>query len=265
MGLRCCVGFWLVGVLAMVGAVVQQAWSPASVRAALFTVSNPAASKEVAQVAGTVFFVAQDREQGFELWKSDGTHAGTLLVRDINPGRRGSRPGYLTQVNRTLFFRAASAPGKAGLWMSDGSRAGTVLVKEFGGISPIHALAAVERTLYFFGRDDEHGFELWRSDGTGAGTVLVKDILPGHHGSGPSDDMDVLNVNGTLFFQADDGIHGVELWKSDGTEAGTVLVKDIPSRSKLVRRSSSWRVVRRSLATVTRRCGRAMGQRQERC
>ena len=34
-------------------------------------------------------------------------------------------------------------------------------------------------------------------------------------------------VNGTLFFAADDGVHGRELWKSDGTAAGTVLVKDI--------------------------------------
>ena len=34
-------------------------------------------------------------------------------------------------------------------------------------------------------------------------------------------------VNGTLFFRADDGSSGLELWKSDGTEAGTVRVKDI--------------------------------------
>ncbi|NIP52547.1 MAG: hypothetical protein GWN61_15505, partial [candidate division Zixibacteria bacterium] len=37
----------------------------------------------------------------------------------------------------------------------------------------------------------------------------------------------LINVNGTLFFAASDGIHGYELWKSDGTAAGTVMVKDI--------------------------------------
>ena len=63
-----------------------------------------------------------------------------------------------------------------------------------------------------------------RATGTAAGTGLVKDINPGTSGSYPGD---LTNVNGTLFFTADDGTHGHELWKSDGTAAGTVLVKDI--------------------------------------
>ena len=42
-----------------------------------------------------------------------------------------------------------------------------------------------------------------------------------------SDPSSLTGVGGTLFFTADDGIHGRELWKSDGTKAGTVLVKDI--------------------------------------
>src|SRR5437764_7940896 len=54
-------------------------------------------------------------------------------------------------------------------------------------------------------------------------TNLVKVINPtGTSFSGP-----LVNVNGTLFFSADDGVHGQELWKSDGTAAGTVLVSDI--------------------------------------
>ena len=53
---------------------------------------------------------------------------------------------------------------------------------------------------------------------------MVKDINPGSSSSGPAD---LTNVNGTLYFQADDGAHGFELWKSDGTAAGTVMVKDI--------------------------------------
>ena len=65
---------------------------------------------------------------------------------------------------------------------------------------------------------------MWKSNGTAAGTVLVKDVYPGNIGSYPSK---LTNVNGTLFFVADDGVHGNELWKSDGTAASFTLVKDV--------------------------------------
>ena len=68
------------------------------------------------------------------------------------------------------------------------------------------------------------------ADGTAAGTVLLADINPGSAGSNPTGSNPnrlLTNVNGTLFFRANDGTHGTELWKSDGTAAGTVLVKDI--------------------------------------
>src|SRR5438067_9957048 len=55
---------------------------------------------------------------------------------------------------------------------------------------------------------------------------MALDIVPGSTGSIPSAFVD---VNGTAFFTADDGTHGIELWKSDGTAAGTQLVKDIRS------------------------------------
>lgn len=57
-----------------------------------------------------------------------------------------------------------------------------------------------------------------------ADTYLVKDIFPGIANSTPEN---LTNVNGTLFFRANDDAHGIELWKSDGTPTGTVLVKDI--------------------------------------
>ena len=80
-------------------------------------------------------------------------------------------------------------------------------------------LTDVDGTLFFTAR--QHlGRALWKSDGTESGTVMVKDLHPST--GQEADPTDLVNANGTLFFRADDGTHGVRLWMSDGTEAGTV-------------------------------------------
>ena len=66
--------------------------------------------------------------------------------------------------------------------------------------------------------------EIWKTDGTTVGTVVVKIFSP--ESAYPDPDF-LTNVNGTLYFAANDGITGQELWKSDGTTAGTVLAADL--------------------------------------
>src|SRR5262249_44450182 len=182
---------------------------------------------------GTLFFVANDGANGKELWKSDGTEAGTVLVKDIRPGRGGSYPFNLTVVGSTLFFTANDGVNGAELWKSDGTTAGTVLLKDIRpprDSSYPRDHTVVNGTLFFTADDGTHGRELWKSDGTAAGTVLVKDIRPGNSPYGfplTSSPDNLTAVGNQLFFSADDGVSGRELWKSDGTAAGTVLVKDI--------------------------------------
>jgi ELWxxDGT repeat protein len=191
--------------------------------------SNPSGFVEV---KGTAFFAATDPVHGTELWKSNGTPAGTVLVRDIHPGSSGgvpyaSNPSLLTNVNGTLFFEANDGTRGTELWKSNGTAAGTVLVRDIwvGGVGNYAAsLTNVNGTLFLSANDGPHGSELWKSNGTPAGTVMVKDIKPGAYGSNPSY---LTNVNGVLYFQANDGVHGAELWKSNGTPAGTTMVKDI--------------------------------------
>ena len=178
-------------------------------------------------VGGTLFFVAWDPTHGIELWRSDGTAQGTTLVGDINPGSDSewpygnSWPSELTDVAGTLFFVANDGVHGYELWRSDGTADGTKMVRDilpgtaWTGSYP-DQLTNIAGTL-FFGADDEihssgaTGTELWSSDGTAAGTKLVRDIYPGDRGSGPDRFID---VSGTLFFSADDGTHGRELWNA---------------------------------------------------
>ena len=185
---------------------------------------------------GTLFFTAEDSAYGRELWKSDGTEEGTVLVKDISPHRNGSiasssRPRSFVNYKEHVYFAAYDSTHGEELWKSDGTEDGTVLVKDVlpGTAGRVFDLAVVGDLLYFTAPDSALGNTLWKSDGTEEGTVLVKDIDPSSENFLPSH---LINADGTLFLLASDGVHGRELWKSDGTEEGTVLVKDIRSGSQ---------------------------------
>jgi ELWxxDGT repeat protein len=242
-----------------------------------YTEPNSSGPSGFVALSGSVFFSAYDPAHGREVWKTDGTPAGTVLVKDINPGPAGSSYGYgeyygsygneFAVASGTLYFAANDADHGQELWRSDGTAAGTALLKDITpgtttetytddqGIehtytwpnsSDLADFSAAGTTVFFSNWDETTGRELWKSDGTAGGTAFVKDIHPGTYSYTDTwtDDEGVEHtetftypnsgsprpvsaIGNTLFFSADDGTNGRELWKSDGTAVGTTLVKDI--------------------------------------
>jgi ELWxxDGT repeat protein len=219
---------------------------------------------------GILYFRGNDGVTGTELWRSDGTSAGTYMVKDLYPGNYNSTIGYLTTVGNLVYFTASTG---STLWKTDGTTAGTIAIMGFNVASN---LVAFKNKLYFAADNNNSGQELWRSAGTAqttiklkdlngvfgaslpcnfhatgnalyftaatsagwelwkttgttASTVMVKDINPGG-GNGAADtysDLYMAHIGNILYFRANDGVHGYQLWKTDGTDPGTVRLSNI--------------------------------------
>ncbi len=177
-------------------------------------------------VGSQTFFSAVNFDSGFELWRTDGTVAGTFMVDDLCPGPCSSFASPRVATDRSLFFSVFDGQGSE-LWVTEGLPVNTFrLTGPLGFDNSSFLWMASRRLLYFTAADSAHGEELWRSDGTAAGTYMVADVNPGLEGSNPRQ---LTELNGRLFFLAGDGVRGPALWTSDGMAAGTVLVAPVPT------------------------------------
>jgi ELWxxDGT repeat protein len=173
----------------------------------------PWESRIAALSPGHVVFAGDDGVSGNELWRSDGTAAGTLLVADLDPGPDGSWPRHLTALGNGVVLLAAEDPSLGlELYRTDGTAAGTWMVRDIvpgAGSSVPDDFAVEDGVLYFSAWTPADGRELWRSDGTFAGTYRLTDIAPGPLSSSPSK---FTRAGNRLFFLASDNVHGFELW-----------------------------------------------------
>lgn len=114
---------------------------------------------------------ANDGVNGTEVWKTDASAAGTMLVQDIN-NTGDSSPSGFTEFQGAHYFSAVDGVNGVELWKSDGTAAGTSLVKDINstGSSNPQNLMVLNGALYFSADDGQNGIELWKTDGTADGT-----------------------------------------------------------------------------------------------
>jgi ELWxxDGT repeat protein len=183
---------------------------------------------------GRIYFFTRSPKDA-ALWTTDGTIAGTQIVKD---GLFSLDP---VAVTSNAFYFLVKTSDRLSLFKSDGTTAGTKSIKDLPYQPPEYfqdafVMTAVGDRVYFSARDAAHGVELWTS--FGGKTVLLKDINPGPDDSvesvitGSEDTVGALaSVTITdgkqLYFTANDGKHGQELWKTDATPTGTKMIQDI--------------------------------------
>jgi len=178
-----------------------------------------------------VFFLGRT-SNGVELWRTDGTEAGTVRLGWIS-NDYFHYPRLLEAGGRVFFVTkhkdSSTQQVREELWSTDGTVAGTVRVRVFEEGSP-GALTTHAGKLYFWTvppRDSGAPHLLWTSDGTEAGTLVLGRFARGVTDASGWCGKDWQNLSGALYFGADDGQTGLELWRTNGTPEGTVLVKDV--------------------------------------
>ncbi len=169
---------------------------------------------------------------GKEIFITDGTTNGTKLIKDINPGTANSQPLATTMVafNNHVYFAAVTPGEGCELWKTDGTTGNTTLIKDIvtGAASGIDttafAIASNGTVVLFDAKTVANGNELWTSAGTGATTNLLKDINLGATSSTPRA-FSPFNSNLLFTITSADALT-MQIWRTDGTAGGTVLIKD---------------------------------------
>ncbi len=183
---------------------------------------------------GRLFYFLEGGGDDFdseELWRTDGTRAGTAHVADLHTGFSDENPALLAELSGRLYFFAKDAPIDValGLWSTDGTEAGTRRVTSFG-LGPNDSLESIRLAvaggrLFLWIATYPDGASLpvprlWVSDGTEAGTEPL--TTTGQESSDPFQVEIPVDLSGRLFFlgPGSDPQTG-SLWVSDGTVAGT--------------------------------------------
>ncbi len=170
-------------------------------------------------------------------------------MKDIVPGEFGSYPSGLVWLGDELIFQTSGE----NLWKSDGTEAGTVPIPLADNAQPLTfwgEWTVAGDNYYFAATDPAHGTEPWVYDGITASRIV--DLVPG---AGSSIVSDFPYAARALFesfgseaiFTAAGDAFGLEVWRTDGSVAGTVRISDIAPGPEGVRVPIYWQLYEASL------------------
>lgn len=224
------------------GGVLFQARDPSAGREMFFSDGTAAGTRLVLDIypglsdshangfvvdGGRALFLARDAMHGPELWTTDGTAGGTTLIKDINPGSLGSSTAPLVRFRGRYWFRAQDGSAGEELFVTDGTPAGTTMFYDVapGSASSRPAELTVAGDRLFFTAYVGFQQELWVTDGRTNTMKLI--TLPTTSAGMPANRSLVAAGNRLFFASRERQGFGNELWTSDGTIAGTRIVRDI--------------------------------------
>ena len=193
---------------------------------------NGSSPKNFVQMGGYAYFTANDGATGNELWRTDGTLAGTTRVADINTNNMGaasSDPSNLFVVNGFVYFIANDGTTGRELFRTDGTTTKQVADIDKGAGDAFASnkdpwFTVIGGTLFFVA-DDGTGRQIWKTDLNSLATSSVT------KGIALSDPTELVALGGSLLFAAASFGSGNELWISDGTAAapGTSFGDGVPA------------------------------------
>lgn len=171
----------------------------------------------------TSFFSANDGTHGNELWKTDGTEAGTVMVKDMNPGAGSSYITDMIVFQNKMYFTMYTVFGHAKVWMTDGTEQGTVLLDFQSGIIDSGGLEIAGDNLLFTANNG--GWSFYRIEGSAVYAAKQLELT----GEGSRAPLTLGVVRGRMYFSYDDGLgQGRQLWVTDGSINGTKKVDSAP-------------------------------------
>lgn len=210
-------------VLLLTTCLLHQAWSQEQL-STLTKTNDGSAGGQGTLFKGELYFLGSTAEHGTELWKTDGTTAGTILIKDIAPGPRSAEVNNMTAMGAYLYFWANDGNSGEQIWRTDGTAENTIRITDHPGKRKSE-LASNGTDLFYFTSTYENtdfsdiAVHFWATDGTPFQERLLEKEFP----VSGTESIRFLIAFDSILYLANKNANS-QIWQSDGTEAGTFPV-----------------------------------------